>query len=192
MWAVNIVATALLIAVVLSVIATIPVLMRKGARRVIWPSLLAVFTFSILGFVAGQIMGQSRTSVVGTIIPAVLTLLGGVAVYLVGTKGARAQSTVSAMVSCFVIAFLLGSLMGIRLRIEFEHAIADPARLVERELALEKGRFVTDVERLKNYVRWLKLKQDIAKKENIDLSNFKSTAETTDRPAKSDAQSSGR
>jgi hypothetical protein len=190
-WALNIVVTALLTAVFLSLIAILPALRRKGARRVLWPSLLAVFTFSILGFVAGQIMGQSRTPVVGTIIPAVLTLLGGVAVYLIGTKGTRAQSNVSVMISCFTIAFLLGSLMGIRLRIEFEYAVADPARLLERELALEKARFYVDVQRLRNYVRLVKLRQGFAKEENIDLSNFKSSAET-DRLGKPDTQAVGR
>ena len=58
-------------------------LTRKDFRLL----LLVLLAFSLLGFVTGQIMGQSREPAVMAVLPAVLTLLGGIDVYLVGAKG---------------------------------------------------------------------------------------------------------
>jgi hypothetical protein len=75
-------------------------LTRKDFRLL----LLVLLAFSLLGFVTGQIMGQSREPAVMAVLPAVLTLLGGIVIYLVGAKGIQTQAIVSSMVFCFAIA----------------------------------------------------------------------------------------
>ena len=103
----------------------------------------------MLGFVTGQVMGQSRESAVGTVVPAVLTLLGGVAVYVVGSKGVEVQANVSAMVLCFAVTLLIGTLFGSKMRFDYDYAVADPVRLRNRELALQQNRSALgDLEKL--------------------------------------------
>jgi hypothetical protein len=57
-----------------------------------WPAFLAKLAFSALGFVTGDIMGNSRDSAVGDVLPAVLTLVAGVSIYVIGTKGVASQT----------------------------------------------------------------------------------------------------
>ena len=157
---------------------------RPREDRHLWFVFLAILAFSMLGFVTGEVMGVSRESAVGTVVPAVLTLLGGVAVYLVGSKGAEAQANVSAMVLCFAVALLIGSLFGARVRVEYDYAATDPERLRIRDLALEQNKFAVEVQRLEHYIEILKLKRDFAAEEKLDLSRFDSTFEIKPTPSK--------
>src|SRR4029453_3544566 len=113
-------ATALVVSAVFSLLAALFVRTFRLARKDFRLLLLVLFSFSLLGFVTGQIMGQSREPAVMGVLPAVLTLLGGIAIYLVGAKGLQTQALVAAMVSCFALALLTGVHFGGRLRVDFE------------------------------------------------------------------------
>jgi hypothetical protein len=114
---------------------------------------------------------------VGSVVPAVLTLVGAVAVYIVGSKGLEAQVSVSAMVLCFAVSLLIGTLFGGQLRVEYEYAVTDPVRVQQHEFALQQIRFKVEVQRLEDYIEFLKLKRDYANEEKLDLSHFDSTFE---------------
>jgi hypothetical protein len=142
---------------------------------------LAITTFSMLGFVTGDIMGQSRDAAVGAVLPAVLTLLGGVTIYIMGSKGVETQARVSAMVLCFSIALLAGSLYGATLRVAFD---GDRSRMLQ----FEDNRNAVEVQQLLNYIEVLKLERELGNNEKLDLSHFKSALER-DESAKLPASS---
>jgi hypothetical protein len=182
--ALNVFLTALVVSAGISLIMTGAACLHGSRGKHLWFVFLAIFAFSALGFVTGHVMGISREPAVGTVVPAVLTLLGGVAVYLVGLKGAEAQANVSAMVLCFAVALLVGSLFGSRMRIEYDYEAANPDRLRTRDLALEENKFALEVQRLEHYIEILKLKRDFAAEEKLDLSRFDSAFETKPTPDK--------
>lgn len=171
----SIFATSLIVSSLLALVVTIVVRSLRLPTTGFWSLFLAVLAFSLLGFVTGQIMGQSRESAVGAVLPAVLTLLGGVAIYLIGSKGAQAQAIVSSMLFCFSITLLAGSLYGARLRVEFDST--NPAYMRSREIGLEQNRHAVEVQQLLDYVELLKLKRDFGEKEKLDLSRFNSVLE---------------
>jgi ABC-type multidrug transport system fused ATPase/permease subunit len=180
----NILVTALLTSAIMASAATVMVRLRRPARGHLWLVFLAIFAFSMLGFVTGQVMGQSRESAVGTVVPAVLTLLGGVAVYVVGSKGVEVQANVSAMVLCFAVTLLIGTLFGSKMRFDYDYAVADPVRLRNRELALQQNRSALEIQRLEDYIELLKLKRDFTEQEKLDLSRFESSFEIKSTPNK--------
>lgn len=173
----SIFATNLLVGIGLALLAALGIRHFKLSRKSYPLLFVAILTFALLGFVTGEIMGQSRTPVVGAVLPAVLTLLGSVAIYLIGSKGPETQAMVASMVLCFTIALLGGSLYGARLRIEFEAGLVTPEHLKARELALEHNRYALELQRLLNYTELLKLKRELAEKEKVDLSRFESASE---------------
>jgi hypothetical protein len=180
-WTLNVVGTALIVSVLVALISTTCARGLKNSRsrrKVILLFFIPIFAFSLLGFVTGQIMGDSRQSVVGTVIPATLTLLGGVAAFIVGSKGLRTQLLISGMMSCFTFSLLVGAIFGTRLRIEFEAELEHPTRLRAQALSAEQNRFVIDIQRLENYVELLKLRRDFAEQEKLDLNRFESGYET--------------
>jgi hypothetical protein len=178
-WAViDVISTAAIVSAVISVLLSlIAFRIRAVPRGSFWILLLAVFAFSMLGFVTGELLGDSRDSAVGSVVPAVLTLLGGVVAYIISSKGVRSQTAVSASLICFVFCFLTGSLFGIRLRVEYEESIRDPGYLGQRELALERNKAAVEIERLENYVTWLQLRNDYEEQKKLDLSHFQSAFE---------------
>jgi hypothetical protein len=161
-------ATALIVCSVIALIVSFIVryfgLTRKDFRLL----LFVMLAFSLLGFVTGQIMGQSREPAVMAVLPAVLTLLGGIVIYLVGAKGIQTQAIVASMVCCFAIALLIGVHFGARLRVDFDLRTA---------AYTEDNRHAVEVRRLERYVDFLKLKLDFADKEKLDLSRFDSMYE---------------
>ena len=68
---------------------------------------LPVAAFSSLGLTTGFLTGLSRAPAVGTVLPAVLSLLGGVAVILVNQSPAKAK-----LVSLAILVFAGGLLLG--------------------------------------------------------------------------------
>ncbi len=73
---------------------------------------ILLFGVAILGACAGFAGGMSRTSAVGDVIPAMFTLLGGVAVYLFGvdmTKGVIATITASCLAVSLFLAYSISS-----------------------------------------------------------------------------------
>lgn len=70
---------------------------------------LLIFSVGIIGSCIGIISGLSRSPIAGTVLPAILTLIGGFAVYVFGSEKSESRITPAAVVvfvmSCF-IAFL--------------------------------------------------------------------------------------
>ena len=135
--------------------------------------LFATFAFSLLGFVVGLLLGDSREGVVGSIIPAVLTFIGGIAAFVVTANGASSQSGISAILICLTFSLLVGSIFEIRLRIEYEVAQQSPASLGERAVAIQRNKLAVEIQRLQDYITFIGLRDDLAKANNIDLSHFK-------------------
>jgi hypothetical protein len=173
----NVFATTLVVCVGITLIGILPLWVHPAHNGRILPAFLAILSFATLGFVTGDIMGSSRDSVVGEVLPAVLALLAGVAVYIVGSKGIEAQMSVASIVLCFAVTLFIGSLFGAQLRIEFESALSDPARQRQLDLTAEQNRLAVEVQRLQDYITFLKLKQDFADQDKIDLSKFGSILE---------------
>jgi len=110
-----------------------------------------VFSLSLLGIVTGQITGFSRESAVGTVLPAVLGLLGGVMVYLVGTKGKRLQLPVVMSVIGLTLNLLVGTYWGAYLR-------GSPGALAYQALAKENARYTAELQKLLNDQKYNQLK----------------------------------
>jgi hypothetical protein len=181
-WVLNVVLTTLIVTVGISFVLSAAAAWIRPARGAFPILFLAAFAFSLLGFVTGQLLGDSREAAVAAVVPAVLTLLGGVAAFVVGTRGVRSQSAISAILVCFTLSLLVGSLFGIRLRVEYEFALQDPILLGQRDVALQRNQLAVDIQRLQDYAILLKLRDDLAKSENIDLTRFESALEK--RPSK--------
>jgi hypothetical protein len=185
-WAANVLLSALLTS---SILALLGALLVRRFTPPPHPVLLRVFltliAFSLLGFVVGDLTGVSREAAVGTVIPAVLTLIGGAAAYVVGSKGVKAQIIVSAMLTCFTLALLIGSIFGLRLRIEYLAEIEQPDRLRQRDLALEHNKRAVEIKRLENYIDVLKIQRDLAEAEKLNLSKFNNSYEAKMKDDKS-------
>jgi hypothetical protein len=167
---------ALLLSSALSLLVTLIVWFNPGHRKDFWLLFLPTLALSGLGFMTGDVMGGSRMAAVGTVLPAVLTLLGGLVVYLVGVKGVHSQIAVSSMVLCFAFSFFIGAHLGARLRLDPD--TADPVDLLSRALELEDNRKKLEIQRLLNYVELLELKRDLTDQKKLDLSRFESGLET--------------
>ena len=187
-WSLNLIATALLVSGAVSLLLSVIAhrLHRASASNPSFSALLfAAFAFSLLGFVTGELMSDSRESVVGTVIPAALTLLGGIAAYIVTSKGVREQAATSGILICFTFCLLVGSTLGIRLRVEYETELQDPARLGRQAVALQQNKLAVDLRRLQDFVTFTHLRDAFAQSDKIDLSGFKSSLEApsaTDLP----------
>jgi len=129
-------------------------------------------------------MGDSRESAVGAVVPAILTLFGALGAYIVGSKGIRERTLVSVVMICFAFSLLIGTIFGIEVRIEVEHNIADPDYLRQRELVLEQNKLAVESRRLQDYIEFLRLKNEFAEKNNLDLSKFDSAFEKHDTETK--------
>jgi uncharacterized membrane protein len=85
---------------------------NRGERR----ELLTVLTsFSMLGIVTGYLTGFSREPAVSAVLPAVLSLLGGLTVFVVG-KSRESRGMVSLTMFVFSLMLLLGSSWGAVMR----------------------------------------------------------------------------
>lgn len=173
-WVLNVVLTALITSTIISLFLTLAMWLHAKGQKNVWSVFWAVLSFSSFGFVTGFLMGSN----VSTVLPAVLTLLGGVAVYVVGSKGTEAQATVSGLVMCFAVTLFAGSLFGLQLQVEYNSQLNDPARLRQQALALEANREALEVQRLLDYIQVLKLKQGLADQNKLDLSKFSITYES--------------
>jgi hypothetical protein len=89
---------------------------------VYWLMKLGIFVgvpFSIVGMISGYMMGSSRESAISAIVPAGLTLIGGMAVYLF-TKGGKTSVLAAFAVINFSVLMLVGVLIGARERVQTE------------------------------------------------------------------------
>jgi hypothetical protein len=183
LWVLNFFLTMLIVCVTVASLATFVLRIASSPRRSPGILFLAVLSFSVLGFVTGSLMGDSQTSVVGTVLPAVLTLLGGVAVYMIGSKGVEPQVVVSGLILCFALTLLAGSVFGLQLRVEFNAEVVAPWRLREMDIALEKNKLALEAQRLADYLSFQKLKRDLTDQQKVDLSKFSSSFERQETAA---------
>jgi hypothetical protein len=77
--------------------------------------LLVVFSFAFLGIVAGFMAGLSRQPAVNAVMPAVLSLIAGLSIYLVGAKRAD-QGLIAICVIGLSADLMLGALWGAHAR----------------------------------------------------------------------------
>lgn len=74
-----------------------------------------IFAFSLLGLVTGYLTGFSRDPVVGAVLPAVLSLFGGLAVFLI-QRNNNIRIVVSFSVISFIFCLLIGTAWGAQMR----------------------------------------------------------------------------
>jgi hypothetical protein len=89
---------------------------------VYWLMKLGIFIgipFNIIGMVSGYMTGSSRVGAISALVPACLTLIGGVAVYLL-SKGGKTGLLAAFAVVNFSTAILIGVLIGARERLQTE------------------------------------------------------------------------
>lgn len=91
--------------------------------------LILLLAFAILGVGTGYLAGLSREPVAGQVLPAALSLIAGLTVFLV-SKDRAARALVSLSVVAFAVSVLIGSIWGSRMRFEAEQYL-----LSERYLA---------------------------------------------------------
>jgi hypothetical protein len=72
-------------------------------------------SFSMLGLVAGYLTGFSRAPAVGAVLPAVLSLLGGVTAFILG-RSRESRLLVGTMLFVFSLTLVIGSSWGAIMR----------------------------------------------------------------------------
>ena len=133
----------------------------RADRKEYISSFVAIFALSLLGITAGQLTGLSRTSAVGTVLPAVLTLVGGMVVYLVGVKRVRSQRLICLAVVGLTLNLLVGGYWGSSSRIAFDVYNNSPEALAARAVAEEKARHYRAVQKLIDDGDYKSLKMEI-------------------------------
>ncbi|HEY1542541.1 MAG TPA: hypothetical protein VGG01_09040 [Xanthobacteraceae bacterium] len=165
----EVLATALAVALIL-VAAAVLAAAIAGHRSAVTESVaLALFAFALLGFVTGCTMSDSREPSVAAVMPAALTLIGGVAAFLIGSRGVQNQTAVAGLIVVFSLGLYVGSYYGGELR-----ALSDDA--VHGDLVRETNRHTLDLQRLIDYAELVQRKREIEQASKIDLSGFQSTA----------------
>ena len=124
-------------------------------------SVALVFALSLIGIVTGQITGLSRSGAVGDVLPAVLGLLGGVMIYLIGEHGVRLQGAVIMAVVGLTINLVVGIYWApIRALVE-----GDPGIVAAAKVAEEDARYAAAIQKLLNDMKYAKLKNAIEAKQ---------------------------
>ena len=125
-------------------------------------SVALVFALSLIGIVTGQITGLSRSGAVGDVLPAVLGLLGGIMIYLIGEHGVRLQSAVIMAVVGLTINLVVGIYWGSHSRQLVE---GDPGIVAAAKVAEEDARYAAAIQKLLNDMKYAKLKNAIEAKQ---------------------------
>jgi len=87
---------------------------------------LLCLAFGAIGSVTGLFMGASRDSVVGTIVPAFLTVVSGLAAYQFAAKGKTYENWRTALpvaLACMFLAAVAGAAFGAGMRKQHEEAL---------------------------------------------------------------------
>jgi lysylphosphatidylglycerol synthetase-like protein (DUF2156 family) len=113
------------------------ILVRPQQDRADVAWLLAAF--SLLGLVTGYLTGFSREPVVGAVLPAALSLIGGMAVFMIG-KDASSRQAVSLSVFIFTLGLVLGTGWGAVMRETAEDYLNSEHYLKRRALAEDEIR----------------------------------------------------
>jgi hypothetical protein len=95
--------------------------------------------FGIIGVTSGYLTGLSRVGAVSALVPAALTLVGGVAVYLFGKGGKPALLAAFAVVD-FSVLMLVGTLIGARERDVTENSLDDKIFKLKQEFVIHQYR----------------------------------------------------
>jgi hypothetical protein len=112
---------------------------------VYWLVKLGIFAgipFSIIGATSGYLAGLSRVGAISALVPAGLTLVGGVAVYLFGKGGKSAVLAGFAVINLSVM-MMVGALIGGRERVQTEEAhnsLDFKMRQIKEEFVLQRFR----------------------------------------------------
>lgn len=118
--------------VVLALLCFLIVVRRRNLRLVVFS---ISFSFAVTGAAIGHLTGSSQSPVVGAIVPAALTLIGGVSLLAVrGSTIARMLSGISML--CFSSALLYGVHVGSETRVLNDRAALTPSAILadtERE-----------------------------------------------------------
>ncbi|HEY9079451.1 hypothetical protein [Magnetovibrio sp.] len=77
-------------------------------------------TFALLGAISGQMTGQSRDPAIGDVLPGILTLIGGLFMYLISKNDALLQLITASSITTLVLCLLIGTQWGAQLRLEYE------------------------------------------------------------------------
>lgn len=94
---------------------------NSGQRYLAFKELFFVFAaFSMLGMVTGYLSGFSREPALGAVLPAVLSLMGGLVVFLIG-KNIESRVIVSASMLLFALTLLTGAEWGADMRDKSEN-----------------------------------------------------------------------
>jgi hypothetical protein len=127
------------------VVAALAALLWKSA----WtsPAFVAILALGLLGITAGVLTGLSRDSAIGAVMPAVLSLVGGLALYLLGLKHGDAKLVGSCVVA-LSLSLLVGTLWGALLRSEAEREDAAWADARERQKTSLQRRKLDAIEEL--------------------------------------------
>lgn len=106
---------------------------------------VVLLSFALLGMVTGLLAGFSRTPAMGAVLPAILSLVGGLAIYLVGAEKAD-QALIGTCVIALSLDLLIGSTWGAVLRDDFDQgAKSASARKREALVEVEVREFRTDL-----------------------------------------------
>jgi hypothetical protein len=109
---------------------------------VYWLVRLGIFTgvpFSIIGICSGYLTGLSRVGAISALVPAGLTLVGGVAVYLF-SKGGKAAVLAAFAVVDFSVLMVIGALIGGREREQAESSLDRKLDELKIEFVLQQYR----------------------------------------------------
>ncbi|MBX3498201.1 MAG: hypothetical protein KF889_02060 [Alphaproteobacteria bacterium] len=138
--------------VLAGLIVAVLVLLAMAAQRRIRPALPAfvvssTFTVALLGFAIGYVTGNSRVSVVGEFLPAFLTLIGGIFVYVLS----KDQRTPAGLATSIVFALAVSVLVSIYWGAVERDASEAAAELAKRQRAIsdEEVRYQYELERVR-------------------------------------------
>lgn len=171
----NVLLTAIAVSAVLSLLCWL-LARGLGHSRNGTALLVCAAAFSLLGFVTGSIMGHSRAPAVTAVLPAALTFLGGTLVYLIGTKGVREQVGTAGFVLCFALSLFIGTHFGARMRFDFDSALAAPDVSRERQLEIEAGQHIVDLQRMLNAAELLAILNGVAEEKRVDAAQLRDMA----------------
>jgi predicted neutral ceramidase superfamily lipid hydrolase len=90
-----------------------------------------ILAFSMLGMVTGYLSGFSRAPALGTVLPAVLSLMGGIVVYIIG-KNSTSRIIVSVTILAFALTLMIGAEWGAVMRRADEEFVKNVRRAERR------------------------------------------------------------
>ncbi len=143
---------------------------------------VALLCLCMLGIVCGQVSGQSREPAVQTVIPAVLTLIGSVLVYLVGVHGIATQRSVSGLILGFTFCFFVGIHLGAENRAIYDSEVQDKNYLAAQAVAAQHARHMAELQRLSDNVELFEFASALVVQGKLPA-NYDPFSQDTKRPS---------